>query len=55
MKQMFGVRETEPSGPVGEQLPAHGVFVIDEADLDEVSGAGGRSGGVFDDLIVSYD
>jgi hypothetical protein len=55
MKQMFAVRETVPGDPAREQLPTDGVCVIDEADLDEVSGAGGRTGGVGGDLIVSHE
>jgi hypothetical protein len=55
MKQMFGVCESEAGSSAREQPPAHGVCVIDEADLDEVSGAGGRTGGVGGDLIISHD
>ena len=38
MKRISQVRETEPGVPAREQVPTHGVFVIDEADLDAVSG-----------------
>ena len=55
MEQMCQVRETEPGVPAREQVPTHGVFVIDEADLDEVSGGGGRAGGVIGDRIGTYE
>jgi hypothetical protein len=50
MDQMSEVRETKPGLPAHEQVPTHGVFVVDQADLDEVSGGGGQTGGVGPEL-----